>query len=189
MGSHHLLLAALTDANSAAARVLASLGVDLTRAKDALHNADITGTTDELPEEAGRRQMNVEVTGEIVTIVATDEILVASANAALNALGEQASGESVATPGGVIRGADLSGLPAASLAKAWGALHDALSAIATSAEAAQAAQAAGPAETKAATTKPTTTKPATEPGTPSPGTPSPGTDGEADPDTSAEAAG
>jgi len=147
VGSHHLLLAALTDANSAAARVLASLGVDLTRAKDALHNADITGTTDELPEDAGRRQMNVKVTGEIVTIVATDETLVASANAALKALREAtgpqagtASEETIPTPGGVIRGADLSGLPAASLAKAWGALHDAFSAIATSAEAAAQAE-------------------------------------------------
>src|SRR6516165_5708843 len=51
VGSHHLLLAALTDANSAAARVLASLGVDLTRAKDALHTADISGTSDELPAD------------------------------------------------------------------------------------------------------------------------------------------
>jgi ATP-dependent Clp protease ATP-binding subunit ClpC len=146
VGSHHLLLAALSDANSAAARVLASLGVDLTRAKDALHNADITGTTDELPEDAGRRQMNIEVTEEIVTIVGTDEVLVKSANAALKALSEQpgAGGtaglqsgerEGSATPGGVIRGADLSGLPAANLAKAWSALHDALSAIATSAQA------------------------------------------------------
>jgi ATP-dependent Clp protease ATP-binding subunit ClpC len=154
VGSHHLLLAALTDANSAAARVLASLGVDLTRAKDALHNADITGTTDELPEDAGRRQMNVKVTEEIVTIVATDEILVASANAALKALRERAgtqgtagqgqegtaSEEPLATPAGVIRGADLSGLPAASLAKAWTALHDAFSAIATSAEPAAQAE-------------------------------------------------
>jgi ATP-dependent Clp protease ATP-binding subunit ClpA len=125
VGSHHLLLAALNDANSAAARVLASLGVDLTRAKDALHNADIVGTSDELPEEAGRRQMNLKVTDELLTIVAVDETLVKSASAALAALGEQGA------PGGVIRGADLTGLPAANLARAWSALHEALSAIAT----------------------------------------------------------
>jgi ATP-dependent Clp protease ATP-binding subunit ClpC len=135
VGSHHLLLAALTDANSAATRVLASLGVDLTRAKDALHNADISGTSDELPEEAGRRQMNFQVTPEVLTIVATDETLVKSASAALAALGQQA------TPGGVIRGADLTGLPAANLAKAWTALHDALSAIATRAGAGTTASA------------------------------------------------
>jgi ATP-dependent Clp protease ATP-binding subunit ClpA len=125
VGSHHLLLAALTDANSAAARVLTSLGVDLTQAKDALHNADITGTTDELPEEAGRRQMTFQVTDELLTIVVTDETLVKSASAAVAALGDDA------TPGGTIRGADLTGLPAVNLAKAWTALHDALSAITT----------------------------------------------------------
>jgi len=129
VGSHHLLLAALTDANSAAARVLSSLGVDLTRAKDALHEANIAGTSDELPEEAGRRAMNLQVTGELLTIEAADETLVKSAGAALAALGEEAA------PGGVIRGADLTGLPAANLAKAWTALHDALSAIATSVDA------------------------------------------------------
>ena len=126
VGSHHLLLAALTDANSAAARVLASLGVDLSQAKDALHNADISGTTDELPEEAGRRQMNFNVTDELLTIVVADQTLVKSANAAVAALGEEAA------PGGTIRGADLAGLPAVNLARAWTALRDALSAIATS---------------------------------------------------------
>ena len=127
VGSHHLLLAALTDANSAAAKVLASLGVDLNRAKDALHRADVAGTSDEQPEDAGRRQMNLTVTDETLTIVAVDETLVKSANAALAALG--------GAPGGTIQGAGLSGLPAANLAKAWTALHNALSAIATRAEA------------------------------------------------------
>jgi ATP-dependent Clp protease ATP-binding subunit ClpC len=133
VGSHHLLLAALTDANSAAARVLASLGVDLNRAKDALNRADVAGTSDEQPEDAGRRQMNLQVTDETLTIVATDETLVKSANAALRALGGAA--------GNTIRGADLSGLPASSLAKAWTALDNAMSAIATRAEAEAKAQA------------------------------------------------
>jgi ATP-dependent Clp protease ATP-binding subunit ClpA len=138
VGSHHLLLAALTDANSAAAQILASLGVDLTRAKDALHNADITGTSDELPEEAGRRQMNFRVTDEVLTIVAVDQTLVKAASAALATLSEEAA------PGGVIRGADLTGLPAASLAKAWTALHEAL--VAITARAGVTAEAGGVAE-------------------------------------------
>ena len=124
VGSHHLLLAALLDANSAAAQVLASLGVDLNRAKDALRDADVTGTSDEQPEDAGRRQMNVQVTGELVTIVAADPELVKAANAAVKALGTDGA------PGGVIRGATLKGQPAAGLAKAWQALHDTLTAIA-----------------------------------------------------------
>src|SRR5215469_1978615 len=57
VGSHHLLLAALADADSAAARALASLGVDLDQAKEALRGVDLAGTTDERPEDAGRRQM------------------------------------------------------------------------------------------------------------------------------------
>jgi ATP-dependent Clp protease ATP-binding subunit ClpC len=134
VGSHHLLLAALTDANSAAARILASLGVNLTQAKDALRDADVTGTTDEQPEEAGRRQMNIKVTDELLTIVAADETLVTSANAALKAIRELSGPD--ASAGGTIRGADLSGLPATNLAKAWTALHDAFSAIATIAQAA-----------------------------------------------------
>src|SRR6266702_3034016 len=55
VGSHHLLLAALGDPDTAAARALAALGVDLDQARDALRNADVAGTSDEQPEEAGRR--------------------------------------------------------------------------------------------------------------------------------------
>jgi ATP-dependent Clp protease ATP-binding subunit ClpC len=140
VGSHHLLLAALTDANSAAARVLASLGVDLTQAKDALHHADVAGTSDELPEEAGRRQMNLKVTDELLTIVVADPNLVRSANAAVRALGEKA------TPGATIRGADLTGIPARNLAQAWTALQAALSAIVTGAHATAGAEARKAAE-------------------------------------------
>src|SRR6266446_2761145 len=57
IGSHHLLLAALDDPDTAAARALAALGVDLDQARDALRRADVTDTSDEPPEEAGRRQM------------------------------------------------------------------------------------------------------------------------------------
>ena len=53
VGSHHLLLAALGDPDTAAARALAALGVDLDQAKATLRSADITGTSDEPPEEAG----------------------------------------------------------------------------------------------------------------------------------------
>ena len=125
VGSHHLLLAALTDANSAAAKVLASLGIDLNQAKDALRDADVAGTSDEQPEDAGKRQMAVQVTDELVTIVAADPVLVRAANDALRALGSEA------TPGGTIHGADLQGGPSASLAKAWQALHDTFTAITT----------------------------------------------------------
>ncbi|HXW45434.1 MAG TPA: Clp protease N-terminal domain-containing protein [Streptosporangiaceae bacterium] len=124
VGSHHLLLATLSDADSAAARVLAALGVDLGQARDALRTADITGTSDELPEEAGRRQMVIRVTEDRLTIEAADPVIVAKGRATLAALGDKAD------PAGSIRG----DLPiASSLSKAWQALHDSLGVIERSA--------------------------------------------------------
>ena len=117
VGSHHLLLAALADANTAAARVLAALGVDLDRAKDALRQAEVAGTSDEEPAEAGRRQMLIKVTGDRVTLEASDEIIARIAKSAVAALGDQA------TPPGTISG----NLPASrGLGKVWQALSDAL---------------------------------------------------------------
>jgi len=120
VGSHHLLLAALGDPDTAAARALAALGVDLDQVREVLRNADVTGTSDEQPEEAGRRQMLIRVTGKQLTIEATDPVIVDLGRAALEALGEKAS------PPGTIRG----DLPvSASLANVWQALHDSLGAI------------------------------------------------------------
>jgi ATP-dependent Clp protease ATP-binding subunit ClpC len=120
VGSHHLLLAALADPDTAAARALAALGVDLDQAKEALRGVDITGTSDEPPEEAGRRQMVIRVTGERLIIEAADPVIIAAGRAALDALGDQAG------PPGTIRG----DLPAcASLSTVWQALHDGLTAI------------------------------------------------------------
>jgi len=120
IGSHHVMLATLTDPNSAAARVLASLGVDLDRALAALRDADVTGTTDEVPEQAGRRQMQLEVAEDRVSVMITDPALVTLAGRTVEALGD-----AVGDPPGVIRG----DLPAAvSLAGVWRAveasLHD-----------------------------------------------------------------
>jgi ATP-dependent Clp protease ATP-binding subunit ClpC len=120
VGSHHLLLAALTDPDTAAARALLSLGVDLDQAKDALRSVDVAGTSDEQPEEAGRRQMVITVTDELLTIEATDPVIVKAGQLAVAALGD------LADPPGTIRG-DLA--PAAGLSTVWQALHDSLAAI------------------------------------------------------------
>ena len=120
VGSHHLLLAALADADSAAARALAALGVDLGHAREALRGMDVTGTSDEQPEEAGRRQMVIRVADDRLTIEAADPVIVAAGRAALQALGDQAD------PADTIRG----DLPAcASLSTVWQALQDSLGAI------------------------------------------------------------
>jgi ATP-dependent Clp protease ATP-binding subunit ClpA len=117
VGSHHLLLAAIADADSAAARALVALGVDLNQARDALRNADVTGTSDEQPEEAGRRQMLIKVTDDKLTIEAADPVIVRLGQAALSAQEDQ---------GGIIRG----DLPVnSSLAAVWQSLHDSLAAI------------------------------------------------------------
>ncbi|HEX4492745.1 MAG TPA: Clp protease N-terminal domain-containing protein [Acidimicrobiia bacterium] len=86
VGSQHLLLAALGDPESAAARALTELGIDLDRAKEALGAVDVTGTTDEPPEDAGRRQMRVSVNDDIVTVEARDASLLHLARAAVDAL-------------------------------------------------------------------------------------------------------
>ncbi len=98
VGSHHLLAAALEDPDSAAARTLVSLGVDLDQAREALRTVDVTGTSDEQPEERGRRHMVLRVTDASLTIEATDPDLIKAAKAAAEALGDQAD------PPGTIRG-------------------------------------------------------------------------------------
>jgi ATP-dependent Clp protease ATP-binding subunit ClpC len=117
VGSHHLMLAALADADSAAARALAALGVDIDQAKEALRGMDVTGTSDEQPEEAGRRQMVIRVADDRLTIEAADPAIMEAGRAALAALGEEGN------PADAIRGDQ----PAcASLSTVWRALHDSL---------------------------------------------------------------
>jgi ATP-dependent Clp protease ATP-binding subunit ClpA len=120
VGSHHLLLAAIGDPDTAAARTLTALGIDLVQAREALRTADVTGTSDEQPEEAGRRQMVIRVTEDQVTIEARDPLIVRVGRAAVDALGGNAD------PPGTIRG-DLAA--SASLSAVWQALHDSLVAI------------------------------------------------------------
>lgn len=145
VGSHHLLLAALADPDTAAARALSALGVDLDQAKEALRSADVTGTSDELPEEAGRRQMLIQVSGERLTVEAADPVIIEAGQAAVKALGDQAG------PPGTIRG-DLAA--SASLSTVWQALHDSLQAIQR--------HAAAPAETPDGPGAPGEGKPGTE---------------------------
>jgi len=152
VGSHHLLLAALGDPDTAAARALAALGVDLEQAREALRSADVTGTSDEQPEEAGRRQMVVRVTEEQVTIEARDPLIIRVGRAAADALG------GTADPPGTIRG-DLAG--SAALTAVWQALHDSLEAIRQRATPLQ--QAGGPEGAASAADQPGTPERPTDP--------------------------
>jgi ATP-dependent Clp protease ATP-binding subunit ClpA len=131
VGSHHLLLAALADPDSAAARVFARLGVDLDQAKEALRTADVTGTSDEAPEEAGRRQMVIQVTDDMLMVVVTDPVIVAVGKGALQAV--QANSEKNEEPASTsatataIRGDHPD---AAGFATVWQALYASLTKIA-----------------------------------------------------------
>jgi ATP-dependent Clp protease ATP-binding subunit ClpC len=113
VGSHHLLLAALDDANSAASSALASLGVDLDELRGKLRSAKTTGTSDEQPEQAGRRQMVIQVTDEILTIVATDPVIVEAGKEALRAVNARAAAAvqsaGKASPGGETAGEEAPG--------------------------------------------------------------------------------
>ena len=117
VGSHHLLLAALADPDSAAARTLTALGINVDEAREALRHADVAGTTDEQPEERGRRHMAVRVTGGGLVLEVTDPALQALAQAAVEALGDRAP-----EPGSIPGDLPVS----ASLAQVWLALRDSL---------------------------------------------------------------
>ncbi len=86
VGSHHLLLALLTDQSSAATRTLAGLGVDVPAVRDALLDADLTDTSDELPEVTGRHAMSLRLTESTLIVEATDHRLLGLARLARNAL-------------------------------------------------------------------------------------------------------
>jgi ATP-dependent Clp protease ATP-binding subunit ClpA len=117
VGSHHLLLAALADPDSAAARTLTALGVNLDEAREALRHAEVAGTSDEQPEERGRRQMTVRVTDGGLVLEVTDPALQALARAAVEALGDRAP-----EPGTIPGDVPVSD----SLAQVWLALRDSL---------------------------------------------------------------
>lgn len=117
VGSHHLLLAALADADTAAARALTAAGIDLDRATEALRSANVAGSSDEQPADRGRRNLRIRVTDEVVAVEAGDDEVLGLARAALDALGGEARDDGV-IPGDSAAGAGLGPL--------WQALRDAL---------------------------------------------------------------
>ena len=118
VSSQHLLLAALADSDGSAARTLAAMGVDLDALQEAARAADLTGTTDELPEDVGRRGMSLRLADDRLVLELTDRRAVEEARATL---GEVGAGEEMVLPGGV---------PVAeSLAEVWLALMASLRAI------------------------------------------------------------
>jgi ATP-dependent Clp protease ATP-binding subunit ClpC len=164
VGSHHLLLAALGDANSAASWALASLGVDIDELSEKLRAAQIAGTSDEQPEQAGRRQASIQVTGEALTLVLTDPVIVEAGQEALRAVNARATAAGgTSAEGTVIRG-DLP--EAAGVADVWLELRKALKAIADPAERARRAAFVMRARSGAEATEATEATDEGEPGAP-----------------------
>jgi hypothetical protein len=94
-----------------------SLGVDLDQARDALLAANVSGTSDEAPEEAGRRTVRIRVDEDRLTVEVTDPALVELAHTTLDAIGAQTDEP------GTIAGK----LPVAvSLANVWRVLQESL---------------------------------------------------------------
>jgi len=109
VGSHHLLLAALADTNSAASWALASLGVNIDELRAKLRSAQVTGTSDEEPEQAGRRQMTIQVTDEMLTLTLTDPIIVEAGKEALRVVNARATAAAAAAAAAEAAGEESTG--------------------------------------------------------------------------------
>ena len=72
MGSHHLLEALARSDDSLAAKVLAALGVDTETLAAKIDELDIGGTSDETPDQAAARQMELRIDGDEVHLVLRD---------------------------------------------------------------------------------------------------------------------
>jgi ATP-dependent Clp protease ATP-binding subunit ClpC len=83
VGSQHYLLGLLRDENSMAAKALADLGVTRDALEAKLAELKPTGTSDETPEEAGARRINLRVEGKLLILELDDPELAASVEQAI----------------------------------------------------------------------------------------------------------
>jgi ATP-dependent Clp protease ATP-binding subunit ClpA len=72
VGSHHILEAILQRPDSAAAKALSDAGIDLEQLATKLDNVSVEDTTDDTPEQAAARQLELSVTDDAVTVVLRD---------------------------------------------------------------------------------------------------------------------
>ncbi len=72
VGSHHILEAILLQPDSAAAKALTSAGIDLDQLAAKLDEVSTQDTTDDTPEQAAARQLELSVTDDAVTVVLHD---------------------------------------------------------------------------------------------------------------------
>jgi ATP-dependent Clp protease ATP-binding subunit ClpC len=72
VGSHHILEAILQQPDSAAAKVLTEAGINLDQLTAILDEVNTEDTTDDTPEQAAARQLELSVTDATVTVVLRD---------------------------------------------------------------------------------------------------------------------
>jgi ATP-dependent Clp protease ATP-binding subunit ClpC len=93
MGSHHLLEALVRAEDSAAAKVLAAVGLDADTLAAKIDEVGIEGTADLTDEEAAARQMEITLSEREVHIVLRDETAVELARAVTEQLGGPVRGD------------------------------------------------------------------------------------------------
>jgi len=172
VGSHHLLLALLSDPTSAATRTLTGLGLDVSAAHDALLRAELAGTSDELPETGRRGGMSLQLTDTALVLEATDRRLLGLARLTFGALrghrsatGSETVTDPVATSdtdGEAVAKPSLSGTDAVagSLSAVWKALEASLEDIRSRAVAAGRPDASSDGATETPAAKPDDDQPA-----------------------------
>jgi ATP-dependent Clp protease ATP-binding subunit ClpA len=99
MGSHHLLEALIRSEDSAAAKVLASRGVDADALAAKIDEVGIDGTTDLTDDEAAARQVEIHVTDDTITITLRDEAALELGRAVTEQLGGPIRGDDAAVGG------------------------------------------------------------------------------------------
>ena len=79
--------------------------MDIDELRERLRAAKVKGTSDEQPEQAGRRQMAIEVSDEMLHVVLTDPVIVAAGKEALRAVNAEGGAAAAATKKAAAEGA------------------------------------------------------------------------------------
>jgi ATP-dependent Clp protease ATP-binding subunit ClpA len=97
VGSHHLLEALARSEDSLASKVLVSLGVDADALAAKIDEIGIEGTSDVTAEETAARQMEIQIDGDVASIVLHDEASVRLVRAIVESVGGPVRGDDATT--------------------------------------------------------------------------------------------
>jgi ATP-dependent Clp protease ATP-binding subunit ClpA len=117
VGTHHVLVALFEPPDSLAAKVLASLNVDRSVVEERVAQLGVAGTSDELPDAARGRRVDVAVVEGRVVVTVDDADLAELVSRGLSGGAAASSGERLAFQAG--------DAPPVSFAGIWTAIHEA----------------------------------------------------------------